>query len=135
MAWGSPLPASVTAKLTPEQEQQLKVDAENRAFRATAQKICNEVDACSRKAGGFAASYPDDDQYSLDKAYKQTEVMAAYELWKQLYAGRIVSLNVHMMGPAPKITGDRNGQVQANFIRNKDGGKAGRYNVHVDVSD
>jgi hypothetical protein len=33
------------------------------------------------------------------------------------------------------MTGGRDGRVQANFIRNKDGGAKGRYNVHVDISD
>ena len=31
--------------------------------------------------------------------------------------------------------GGRNGAIQANFIRLKQTGKAGRYNVHIDVRD
>jgi len=136
------LPASVTAPTTPEQakqneqaQRQKALDAANQALRATAQTICDQVDASRLTAGGYAATYPNDAQYALSKSYKTSEVMQAYELWKALYVGRIVSLQLHMMGPAPKLSGDRNGQVQANFIRNKDGGKKGRYNVHVDVSD
>lgn len=142
MAWGGKPPASVTAPITAEQAQrnaaiqrQRDLDAAASALRATAQTICDQIEACRLTAGGFAPNYPDDAQYSLSKAHTTAAVMQAYEMWKLLYAGRIVSLQLHMMGPAPKVTGGRDGQVQANFIRNKDGGAKGRYNVHVDISD
>ena len=143
MAWASgKLPASVTTPLTAEQkkraediQRQKELDAANQALRATAQTICDQIEACSLTSGGSAPNYPDDAQYSLGKSYRMAAVMQGYELWKQLYVGRIVSLNLHMMGPAPKLTGGRDGQVQANFIRNKNGGAKGRYNVHVVISD
>ncbi len=144
MAWGrGGLPAAIRAPVTPEQEKrnreaarQRELDAAQASLMALAATIRDQVEACFRKPGGYAPDYHSDDQYSLDKSYSRVAVAIGYELWKDLYhPGRLISLNVHMMGPSPKLSGGRGGQVQANFIRKKEVGKEGRYNVHINISD
>ncbi|MFK5951118.1 MAG: hypothetical protein QM500_20375 [Methylococcales bacterium] len=81
--------------------------------------------------GVVSASYALDEQYTVSHTYSREVIAHAKLLWENEYK----SLGAHVMGPASKTTGDRDGIVQANFIRKMDTAKAYRFNVHVDVKD
>ena len=121
-----------------QQEARRKAEQAAEALRRRAEDLRDKIEQCIASGGNISGNYVNDDQYTVGGRWKTTEVMLAYDLWKQLYEaqrrGSVKALHIHMMGPSAKYTGDRNGQVQANFIRNKGGGKKGRYNVHVNVS-
>lgn len=148
--WGSPggassLISSLTTPLSQEQiRANMRAEAERKAreaaaaLRRRAESLRDKVEQCIASGGNISGNYIQDDQYTVSGNWKTTEVTLAFDLWKSLYEanrrGSISTLRIHMMGPSAKYTGDRNGRVQANFIRNKGGGRKGRYNVHIDVS-
>ncbi|NMJ41005.1 hypothetical protein GWK16_07120 [Roseomonas sp. JC162] len=145
--WGRPGGlAAVMAPPTAQQQQaqadadaKRKADEAARALRARAEALRDKVEDCIKTGGGISGNYVQDDQYTAPGYWTTTETTMAFELWKQLYEARtpgsIIALNIHMMGPSAKYTGDRNGAIQANFIRFKQAGKVGRYNIHIDVRD
>jgi len=148
--WGnanavSALKAAVSTPLTPEQIQaQAQAEAERKAREAAAalqkraEDLRDKVEDCIASGGNISGNYIHDDQYTVASHWKTTEVALGFTLWKQLYEARqpgsVQTLNLHMMGPSAKYSGDRNGKVQANFIRDKGGAKKGRFNIHVNVS-
>jgi hypothetical protein len=148
--WGKPggsssLLSSLTTPLSQEQvrannraEAERKAREAAAALRRRAESLRDKVEQCIASGGNISGNYIQDDQYTVSGSWKATEVMLAFDLWKSLYEARqrgsISALNIHMLGPSAKYTGNRNGKVQANFIRNKGGGRKGRYNVHINVS-
>ncbi|MBR0658460.1 hypothetical protein [Neoroseomonas oryzicola] len=145
--WGKPggLAAVMAAPNAQQQQAQLEAEAKRkveeaaRALRLRAEALRNKVEECIKTGGGISGNYVQDDQYTAPGYWTTNETTMAFDLWKQLYEakapGSVVSLQIHMMGPSAKYTGGRNGAIQANFIRLKQTGKAGRYNVHIDVRD
>ena len=147
-AWGKPGGlAAVMAPPTPEQQQaqlaaeaKRKADDAARALRARAEALRSKVEQCiATGGGGISSNYVQDDQYTVSGYWTTNEATMAFDLWKQLYEsttpGSVIALQMHMMGPAAKYTGGRDGAIQANFIRLKETGKVGRYNVHIDIRD
>ncbi|WP_170979359.1 hypothetical protein [Roseomonas sp. HF4] len=136
---------STAAPLTPEQQQANRLaEAERKAreaaaaLRKRAEDLRDKVEGCITGGGNISSNYIYDDQFTVAGRWKTTEVTLAFDLWKQLHEARqrgsVVTLRIHMMGPSAKYSGGRDGQVQANFIRNKGGAKKGRYNVHINVN-
>lgn len=144
MSWAA-LAAKPKPAETPEQQAaRLKAEAEKKAAEAAkalderATTLCSLVEAqCgSAASGGISGNYS---AYQLQVKGEWTlaEIKLAFTKWKQIYvnAGTLESLNVHMMGPAAKWTGDRQGKSQANFIRLLQAGKTWSVNVHINHKD
>jgi len=125
---------------TPEERQaRLDREAEEKARREAqalddaAQRLCNRVEEkCDNySVGDLSSNYINDYQHEVSGSWTTAQIELAYTKWKALYSGRLDSLNVHKMGPAQKWTGDRDGKVQANFIRYVDTTRRRRINVHI----
>lgn len=126
-------PEQTAARL--EQEAQRKAAEAAKALNDRAVKLCAAVEEAIKGAsgGGVSGNYSAY-QLSVKGEWTTDEITLAYDKWKAIYqkAGTLQSLNVHMMGPAQKWTGDRNGRWQANFIRRLQAGKDWMVNVHID---
>ena len=137
-AWGKPL---VTRKATLEEKKRAlelaakrKADEKTRAQNTAAESLANKVEtAISERGGGYSGNYSGDEQYSVKGTYETAVILLAFAKWTAKYPGQILSLNIHMLGPAPKYTGGRNGQLQANFIRLINNTSTHRFNVHINA--
>ncbi|MBR0666296.1 hypothetical protein GXW71_18185 [Roseomonas hellenica] len=140
VSWAALVAQPKPAETPQQQAARLKAEAEKKSADAAkalderAKTLCALVQAqCgSASSGGVSGNYS---AYQLEVKGEWTlaEIKLAFTKWKQIYvnAGTLESLNVHMMGPAAKWTGSRQGNSQANFIRLLQAGKTWSVNVHI----
>lgn len=118
-------------RLQREAEEKARGDAQ--ALNARAQELCNKVEkVCENPASGEVSSnYLDTYQHQVSGLWTSAEIELAFTKWKACYTGKLESLGVHKMGPDEKWTGDRDGKVQANFIRWVESDHKRKINVHI----
>lgn len=135
--WGKPL---VFREQTPQEiEQQKLAEAQRKAneranaLNYEAQQLANKVEKCiETRNGGHSGNYIGDEQYEVNGKYSKAVITLAFQKWCAMYSStQVNSLNLHMLGPSPKYTGDRNGQRQANFLRFINPPKSYKFNIHI----
>jgi hypothetical protein len=148
-AWGAGKSANLITNLkTPKTQEQIQQDAKDAAARdkakadaalnAAAEQLVNRVEAIiKQRSGGVSSNYGSDEQYTVTDTYTREVVQLAFTKWLDIYhkKNEDQALHVHMMQPKAKLTGNRNGTVQANFIRKVVAQKDGRYNIHINIKD
>jgi hypothetical protein len=138
MSWSKPPVITPDVPLTPEQilakQKQDALAKIAKTEKDNASEIVRQVQAIvtgvSSKPAGYSANYAGDALFTAKGSYTANEINIAKTDWLALYANN-VAYNAHVMGPSPKYTGGRNGQIQADFIRKIETNGQGRYNVHV----
>lgn len=93
---------------------------------ALVRKIKYEIETGER---GISASYPHTIQFGIRPLYTLAEIGQAKLLWNDEYS----DCKAYVTSPQAKFSGDRDGEVQVNFIRLKDSHSKFRFNVHVRV--
>lgn len=140
MSWAAMAAKPKPTETPDEQAARLKAEADKKAAEAAkalderATQLCQLVEAqCSSAASGGVSGNYSAYQLQVKGTWTLAEIKLGYDKWKAIYvsAGTLSSLNVHMMGPAAKWTGNRQGQSQANFIRRLEAGKKWSLNVHI----
>jgi len=80
---------------------------------------------------GISARYPHTIQFGIDPLYTLAEIGQARSLWNDEFK----DCRAYVTTPQAKYTGDRDGEVQVNFMRYKDPHSRFMFNVHVRVKD
>ncbi len=80
---------------------------------------------------GISEKYPDTIQFCITPLYTLAEIGQAKLLWNDEFK----DCRAYVTNPQAKFSGDRDGEVQVNFIRFKDPRSRFVLNVHVRVKD